>query len=68
MEGTLVAFNDQPTFLDEHNQANPYETGKVVYMLANATGKQRANRAGGARCAVPGLQLCCASPHALLGA
>jgi uncharacterized protein (DUF927 family) len=35
--------------LDELSQANAREAGETVYMLANGTGKTRANRAGGAR-------------------
>lgn len=35
--------------LDELSQADAREVGQVVYMIGNSTGKQRANRSGGAR-------------------
>jgi uncharacterized protein (DUF927 family) len=35
--------------LDELSQANAREAGESVYMLANGTGKTRANRGGGGR-------------------
>jgi uncharacterized protein (DUF927 family) len=49
MEGAAAQANDHPMFLDELNQAGPHEAKRVVYMLPNSIGKQRANRAGRAR-------------------
>jgi uncharacterized protein (DUF927 family) len=49
MEGAAAQANDHPMFLDELNQAGPHEAKRVVYMLPNSIGKQRANRTGRAR-------------------
>lgn len=35
--------------LDEINEASPHEVGKIIYMLTNGQGKQRAGRTGNAR-------------------
>jgi len=48
-EGVAAARNDTCIVLDEINQAPPLEVGKIVYLLVNGQGKQRANRIGSAR-------------------
>lgn len=49
MEGAAAMFNDCVLVLDEINEANPQEIGKIVYSLGNGVGKQRASRTGTAR-------------------
>ncbi len=48
-EGIAAARNDTCIILDEINEASPFEVGKIVYMLGNGQGKQRAGRVGNAR-------------------
>jgi len=48
-EGIAAARNDTCIILDEINEAPPHEVGKIVYMLTNGQGKQRASRIGSAR-------------------
>jgi putative DNA primase/helicase len=49
LEGTAATRNDTCLILDEINEASPHEIGKIVYMLINGQGKQRAGRIGNAR-------------------
>jgi putative DNA primase/helicase len=49
LEGIAAVHNDSLLCLDEIKQVDPREVGEVAYMLANGTGKQRANRYGVAR-------------------
>lgn len=49
MEGIAAIRNDTCLILDEIDEASPYEVGKIVYMLVNGQGKQRAGRKGNAR-------------------
>lgn len=49
LEGAAATRNDTCLILDEINEASPHEIGKIVYMLVNGQGKQRASRIGGAR-------------------
>lgn len=49
LEGMAAAHNDTCLILDEIDEASPYEIGKIVYMLGNGQGKQRANRIGSPR-------------------
>lgn len=49
LEAVAAETSDGLLILDEIGQANPHELGDVIYMLANQSGKARANRAGGAR-------------------
>jgi uncharacterized protein (DUF927 family) len=49
LEAIAEAHNDCLLVLDELGQIDPREAGDVAYLLANGTGKQRANRGGGAR-------------------
>jgi putative DNA primase/helicase len=48
-EGIAAARNDTCIVLDEINEASPLDVGKIVYMLGNGQGKQRAGRIGNAR-------------------
>ena len=49
MEGAAAMFNDGLLVLDEINECNPQDVGKIVYALGNGVGKQRAGRTGNAR-------------------
>jgi len=49
LEGVAATRNDTCLILDEINEAFPHEVGKIVYMLMNGQGKQRAGRIGNAR-------------------
>lgn len=49
LEGTAAAHNDCLLCLDEMGQMDPTEIGKVAYMLANGTGKTRADKLGDSR-------------------
>lgn len=46
LEGLAQAHNDSLLCLDELKELDPRDAGKVVYMLANGQGKQRAGRDG----------------------
>jgi putative DNA primase/helicase len=46
LEATALAHNDALLCLDELAQVDAREAGEVAYMLANGTGKQRAQRDG----------------------
>ena len=46
LEATAQAHNDALLCLDELAQVDAHEAGEVAYMLANGTGKQRAQRDG----------------------
>lgn len=48
-EGIAATRNDTCLILDEINEVSPYDVGKIVYMLVNGQGKQRAGRIGNAR-------------------
>jgi putative DNA primase/helicase len=48
-EGIAAARNDTCIILDEINEASPLEVGRIVYMLGNGQGKQRAGRTGYAK-------------------
>jgi putative DNA primase/helicase len=49
LEGVAAAHCDSLLVLDELSQVSPREAGQIAYMLANGSGKTRANREGGAR-------------------
>ncbi|MEQ1813397.1 MAG: DUF927 domain-containing protein [Candidatus Nitrotoga sp.] len=49
LEGVAAMFNDNLLVLDEINECNPQDVGKIVYALGNGVGKQRAGRTGSAR-------------------
>lgn len=49
LEGSAAAHNDCLLCLDEMGQIDPSELGKVAYMLANGTGKTRADKIGQSR-------------------
>lgn len=49
LEGIASILNDNVMALDEASECEPHEVDKIVYMLANGTGKARANRIGDAR-------------------
>lgn len=51
LEAKASERNDLLLCLDEISQIDPVEAGQVAYMLANGSGKQRANRTGGGRTA-----------------
>jgi len=49
LEGVAELFNDNALVLDEINQADPRDVGKIVYAIGNEAGKSRADRTGAAR-------------------
>ena len=49
LEGIAVNHNDALLPIDEMGQVDPKKAGEIAYMLANGTGKQRAQRTGAAR-------------------
>ncbi|NHO54928.1 DUF927 domain-containing protein [Acetobacter estunensis] len=49
LESVALASCDSLLCLDELGQLDPREAGDTAYMLANGSGKARANRTGGAR-------------------
>lgn len=49
LEGLAATRNDTCLILDEIDEASPQDIGKIVYMLCNGQGKQRASRIGNAR-------------------
>jgi putative DNA primase/helicase len=49
LEGVAELFNDNTLVLDEINQADPRDVGKIVYAIGNEAGKSRADRTGAAR-------------------
>jgi hypothetical protein len=49
MEGAAALFNDCLLGLDEINECEPRDVGRIVYSLGNGCGKQRAGRSGTAR-------------------
>lgn len=49
LESIAQAHNDALLVLDELAQVDPREAGEIAYMLANGTGKHRAQRTGVAR-------------------
>jgi uncharacterized protein (DUF927 family) len=49
LEAVAAETCDLPLFLDETGQATGKEIGETIYLLANQSGKARANRAGGAQ-------------------
>jgi len=49
LEGLAVSRCDNLLILDELSQVDPKEAGEIAYMLANGSGKTRANKAGDAR-------------------
>jgi putative DNA primase/helicase len=49
LEGIATAHSGALLILDELGQVDPREAGEIAYMLANGSGKHRANRTGGAR-------------------
>ena len=49
LESLAMQHCDAPLLLDELAQMDAKEAGEVAYMLANGSGKARANRTGGAR-------------------
>ena len=49
LEAIAEAHCDKLLILDELGQIDPREAGPAAYMLANGTGKNRANKDGGAR-------------------
>ncbi|WP_035979281.1 DUF927 domain-containing protein [Kozakia baliensis] len=49
LESVALASCDATLILDELGQLDPKEAGETAYMLANGSGKARANRSGGAR-------------------
>jgi len=55
-EGIAATLNDGLLALDEIREADPRDVGKIVYMLGNGVGKQRANRTGTARSVI---RFCC---------
>lgn len=48
-EGIAATRNDTCLILDEINEVAPHDVGKIVYILVNGLGKQRAGRSGNAR-------------------
>ena len=48
LEGLSVLHNDGLLILDEIREISPKDAGAAAYMLANGSGKSRANRAGAA--------------------
>lgn len=51
LEGVAAASNNVLLILDELAQVDPRRAGEIAYMLANGSGKNRANRTGGVRAA-----------------
>lgn len=51
LEGVAVLHNDATLILDELAQIDPRQAGDAAYLLANGSGKSRANRAGEAKAA-----------------
>lgn len=49
LEGMAANRNDTCLILDEIDEASPQDISKIVYMLVNGQGKQRAGRTGTAR-------------------
>lgn len=49
LEAVATAHSGALLILDELGQVDPKEAGEIAYMLANGTGKHRADRTGGAR-------------------
>lgn len=49
LEALAASHNDALLILDELSQVDPREAGEIAYMLANGSGKVRANRQGGGR-------------------
>jgi putative DNA primase/helicase len=49
LEAIATAHSGALLILDEIGQVDPREAGEIAYMLANGTGKHRAERSGGAR-------------------
>ena len=49
VEGAACLRNDTILVLDEIGEADPREIGGIIYAMGNGTGKQRADRTGGAR-------------------
>lgn len=49
LEAIATAHSGALLILDELGQVDPKEAGEIAYMLANGTGKHRADRTGGAR-------------------
>lgn len=49
LEGLAALHNDALLVLDELGQVDAREAGEIAYMLANGTGKARADRSGGVR-------------------
>jgi putative DNA primase/helicase len=49
LEDIATAHSGALLILDELGQVEPKEAGEIAYMLANGTGKHRADRTGGAR-------------------
>ena len=49
LEAIAALYNDTLLCLDEIKQVDPREAGEIAYMLANGSGKGRADRAGLAR-------------------
>jgi len=49
LEGMASAHNDTLFILDELGQVDPNRAGEIAYMLANGSGKARANKHGAAR-------------------
>lgn len=49
LEALAALHHDSLLCLDELAQVDPKEAGEIIYMLANGSGKQRANRMGHAR-------------------
>jgi putative DNA primase/helicase len=49
LEGAALRANDSLLILDEIGQVDPKEAGDTAYMLANGSGKTRANRSGDSR-------------------
>lgn len=49
LESVAAMSNDHILILDEIGQVDPKAAGEAAYMLANGSGKSRANRSGGAR-------------------
>lgn len=49
LEALAAIRSDTLLILDELSQVNPIEAGEIAYMLANGSGKSRANRSGNTR-------------------
>jgi putative DNA primase/helicase len=49
LEGAAALFNDSLLALDEISECDPRDVGRIVYLLGNGAGKQRASRNGAAR-------------------